>query len=71
MMQTLEIYGRRIWSLLKSKSCEVKRQEKEPGKAKYLLQENHGQKVRQGYTEEMWVAWSMVGSTKLEMSNGH
>ena len=71
MMQTLEIYGRRIWYLLKSRNSEVKRQEKEPGKAKYLLQANHGQKVRQGYAEELWIAWTMVASTKLEMYDGH
>lgn len=68
-MHTLEIYGRRIWSLLKGRNSEVKRQDKEPGKAKYLVQAKHGQKVRQGYIEEMWVAWtSMI--TELEMYDG-
>lgn len=74
MMQVLEIFDAKRWTLLISRKSEVKRKAKEGGrdrKQTIYLKQNMNKKWDPGYKKEMWVAWTKGVTTELEIYGGH
>lgn len=74
VMQTLEIIGGKIWSLLMSRAAEIKRKSRKGTGAEsrvFTSSKTWTKSGTQGYKKEMLVASTLVITTELEMYGGH